>query len=84
MLGSGVASAVGAFTSFGAVAAAQSTGAVPALAAVPLPVGADGPSFELRILGWDRSDDYAALASTQGGEVATWIAIDSQWRGVWR
>ncbi|HET7836964.1 MAG TPA: hypothetical protein VFL43_14205 [Variovorax sp.] len=63
----------GLLASLRAVAAvAQPGSALPAAASVPpLAADTDGPSFELRIVGWDRSDG------------AAWIAIDPQWRGAW-
>jgi len=72
VLGSGIAAGGGMLASLGAVAAVgRGGGAVPASASTPLAADTDGPSFELRIVGWDRSDG------------AAWIAIDPQWRGAW-
>lgn len=72
MLGSGIAAGGGMLASLHAVAAAaRPGGAVPASASPPLAADTDGPSFELRIVGWDRGDGGA------------WIAIDPQWRGAW-
>ena len=85
LLGSGVAAAGGALASFGVVAAvAQQAGPEPAAAATPMAPIAAAPSFELRILGWDRSDDRGAFAASPAGDAARWVAIDRQWRGAWR
>lgn len=85
VLGSGIAAAGGALASLGAVAAVdRMAGPLPAAAATPMRDVAAGPSFELRILGWDASDDRMALASPPAGDATGWIAIDSQWRGAWR
>jgi hypothetical protein len=81
MLGGGVASTLGAFASFGAVATVEpgARALTPVVAAGAPPV-APAASYQLRILGWDRSDDHPTLADGATG----WIAIDSQWRGAWR
>ena len=72
MLGSGIAAGGGVLASLRAVAAVgRQGGAVAASAPTPLAAGTDGPSFELRIVGWDRGDG------------AAWTAIDPQWRGAW-
>lgn len=85
VLGSGVAAAGGALASLGAIAAVdRMTGPLPAATATPRRAVTAGPSFELRILGWDASDDRMALASPLAGDAVGWIAIDSRWRGAWR
>lgn len=84
MLGGGAASTVGAFASFGAIASIEpGAGALSPVVAAASPPVAVAVSFDLRILGWDRSNDRAALASMAAGDTA-WIAIDSHWRGAWR
>ncbi|MGO4396274.1 hypothetical protein AB4Z46_33505 [Variovorax sp. M-6] len=84
VLGSGVAAAGSALASLRAVAAVgQQGGVVPAAASTPQAADTGRPSFELRIVGWDRSDDPPALASTRVVNGAAWIAIDPQWRGAW-
>ena len=84
VLGGGVAAAGGALASAGVLAAVgPQAGPEPAVAASPMAAIAAGPSFELRILGWDRSDEHGALASMPAGDAAGWIAIDQRWRGAW-
>jgi len=81
VLGGGVASTVGAFASFGAVASIEpGAGALSPVVGAGMPPAAAAASYQLRILGWDRSDEHPTLADGATG----WIAIDSQWRGAWR
>lgn len=73
VLGSGAAAAGGAFASFSAW-----------VAATPLQAMKGQPSFDFRIVGWDRSEDPASPAQASGGDSIGWIAIDRNWRGAWR
>ncbi|RZL87400.1 MAG: hypothetical protein EOP82_26810 [Variovorax sp.] len=84
VLGSGVAAAGGALASFAAVVAVeQKAGPVSAAVATAFADVVAAPSFELRILGWDRSDGHTPLASMPAGDARGWIAIDSHWRVAW-
>lgn len=84
VFGSGVAAAgAGALASLGAIAAVeQHARQFPPAAVTPMGVG-EAPSFGLRIVGWDRSEDLAEIASTRDVDAAAWISIDRQWRGAW-